>query len=431
MIEIQMPRLSDTMEEGAINAWLKKPGELVNIGDILVEIETDKAVMEHEAYEAGIFHAVLVQEGQSVPIGTAIALLDDGKDNAPAPVPAVPSTPKAVTGLEPATSATPTLNEEPTPGLKETPVLAARAFSSPLARREAKERGISMGLLTGTGPGGRIVRSDVIAAAEKNSPATPGDGDEATHGAVKTSDGDSKAGSDVLRGSVIAPFTSVRKVISSRLSESSRTIPHFSLTSVADVEELVQLREEINAQRQAMGRSKISMNDFVVRASALALLEHPGINASYSSENGGQKLLHGRINIGVAMAVEAGLVVPVLLDAAHKPASQLGTETKALAAAAQERKLSPAQLSGGTFTVSNLGMYGVESFTAIINVPEGAILAVGRSTPEAVIRAGKIVVRHQLRLTLSADHRIIDGADGAAFLQTLVTLLGQPLNIVS
>lgn len=429
MIEIQMPRLSDTMEEGVISAWLKKPGELVNVGDILVEIETDKAVMEQEAYEPGIFHAVLVQEGQSAPIGAAIALLDDGKDNALAP--AVLSIPKAVSIPELATSATPTRNEEPTPGVKETPVLDTRAFSSPLARREAKERGISMGLLTGTGPGGRIVRSDVISAAEMQPPATPGDRDKATHGAVKTSDGDSKTGSDVLRGSVIVPFTSVRKVISSRLSESSRAIPHFSLTSVADVEELVRFREETNNQRQAMGRSKISMNDFIVRASALALLEHPGINASYSPENGGQKLLHGRINIGVAMAVEAGLVVPVLLDAAHKPASQLGAETKALAAAAQERKLSPAQLSGGTFTVSNLGMYGVESFTAIINAPEGAILAVGRSAPEAVIRAGKIVVRHQLRLTLSADHRIIDGADGAAFLQTLVTLLGQPLNIVS
>lgn len=164
MIEIQMPRLSDTMEEGVINAWLKKPGELVNIGDVLVEIETDKAVMEHEAYEAGIFHAVLVQEGQSAPIGSAIALLDDGKDNALAP--AVLSTPKAVSVPELATSATPTRNEEPTPGVKETPVLDTRAFSSPLARREAKERGISMGLLTGTGPGGRIVRSDVISAAE-------------------------------------------------------------------------------------------------------------------------------------------------------------------------------------------------------------------------------------------------------------------------
>ncbi|POH71656.1 dihydrolipoamide acetyltransferase family protein [Arthrobacter glacialis] len=431
MIEIQMPRLSDTMEEGVINAWLKKPGELVKIGDILVEIETDKAVMEHEAYEAGIFHAVLVQEGQSAPIGTAIALLDDGKDNAPAPVPTGPSTPKAVSVLELATSATPTRHEKPTAGLKETPALAPRTFSSPLARKEAKERGISMGLLTGTGPGGRIVRSDVISATEMDSPATPGDGDKATHGGVKTSDGDSKNGSDVLRGSVIAPFTSVRKVISSRLSESSRTIPHFSLTSVADVEELVQLREEINAQRQAMGRSKISMNDFIVRASALALLEHPGINASYSPENGGQKLLHGRINIGVAMAVEAGLVVPVLVDAAHKPASQLGTETKALTAAAQERKLSPAQLSGGTFTVSNLGMYGVESFSAIINAPEGAILAAGRSGLEVVVRDGEIMARHQLRLTLSADHRIIDGADGAAFLQTLVALLGQPLVIVS
>ncbi|WP_218711719.1 dihydrolipoamide acetyltransferase family protein [Arthrobacter sp. BF1] len=358
MIEIQMPRLSDTMEEGVISAWLKKPGELVNVGDILVEIETDKAVMEQEAYEPGIFHAVLVQEGQSAPIGAAIALLDDGKDNALAP--AVLSIPKAVSIPELATSATPTRNEEPTPGVKETPVLDTRAFSSPLARREAKERGISMGLLTGTGPGGRIVRSDVISAAEMQPPATPGDRDKATHGAVKTSDGDSKTGSDVLRGSVIVPFTSVRKVISSRLSESSRAIPHFSLTSVADVEELVRFREETNNQRQAMGRSKISMNDFIVRASALALLEHPGINASYSPENGGQKLLHGRINIGVAMAVEAGLVVPVLLDAAHKPASQLGAETKALAAAAQERKLSPAQLSGGTFTVSNLGMYGVE-----------------------------------------------------------------------
>lgn len=431
MIEIQMPRLSDTMEEGVINAWLKKPGESVSIGDILVEIETDKAVMEHEAYEAGIFHAVLVAEGESATIGMAIALLADGKDNAPHPATAAQPATTSAPVITPAPSPTQTRNDESTPGREQTVVFTTRTFSSPLARKEAKASGIALELLTGTGPGGRIVRSDVISAAEAKPLLGSAPGDSAMPDSVMKTARDSTTGSDELKGSIVVPFNGIRKVISSRLSESSRNIPHFSLTSVADVEELVQLREVINAQRQAMGQSKISVNDFIVRASALALLEHPGLNASYSPENGGQKLLHQRINIGVAMAAETGLMVPVLLDAALKPTSQLGVETKILATAAQERKLSPAQLSGGTFTVSNLGMYGVESFTAIINAPEGAILAVGRSGPQPVIRDGEIVARHQLRLTLSADHRIIDGADGAAFLQTLVALLGQPLTIVS
>ncbi|WP_104087748.1 dihydrolipoamide acetyltransferase family protein [Arthrobacter sp. GMC3] len=406
MIEIQMPRLSDTMEEGVINAWLKKPGELVNIGDILVEIETDKAVMEHEAYEAGTLHSVLIPEGERARIGAVIAVLDDGKRE---------TTPPAAKTQKEAPA--------PNPELNHPRASIARTFSSPLARKDAKERGVALERLTGSGPGGRIVRSDVQAAAQRS--------DNESNPAGGNVEGESNTVLNGLKGSLAVPFTSTRKVISSRLSDSSHSIPHFSLTAVADVEELVQLREEINTQRQALGLPKVSMNDFIVRASALALVGHPGINASYSPEDGGQKLLHSRINIGVAMAAEAGLVVPVLLDAALKPVSQLGKEAKALAAAARDRKLQSAQMSGGTFTVSNLGMYGVESFTAIINAPEGAILAVGQSAREPVVMDGGMVPRHRMRLTLSADHRIIDGADGAAFLQTLVGLLAQPLAILA
>lgn len=227
------------------------------------------------------------------------------------------------------------------------------------------------------------------------------------------------------------PFDKTRQVISRRLTDSSSATPHFSVTVAVDVEALLALRTELNLQSESSPRPRISVNDLVVRACAIALREHPGVNASYSPDGRGGTLLHGRVNIGIAVAAETGLVVPVVPDADQKTVSQISAESKHLAALAQSHDLTASQMSGGTFTISNLGMYGVEQFTAIINPPEGAILAVGSAQPEPVVRDGSIEARHRMRFTLSADHRIIDGALAARFLGSLSALIERPMNILA
>ncbi len=388
-----MPRLSDTMQEGTIAVWLKKPGDEVGIGDVLVEIETDKATMEYEAYQAGTLHDILVPEGGSARIGTAIAHLADGSAPEPSPAP----------DLTPA----PAIPDEPAAGA------GRRLFASPLVRRIARENGLDLDRINGSGPGGRIVRADL----EDVLPHRPAD-------AAPVAPPDP-------RRSHARPFDSTRRVISRRLTESHTTTPHFYVTAVADVSELLALRATLNAGLEPAGRPKISVNDLIVRACAIALDRHRGVNASYSAEGNGQTLLHGRVNIGIAVASDTGLVVAVLPDADQKTTSQIAAESKHLAGLAQERKLSPAQLSDGTFTVSNLGMYGIEQFTALINPPQGAILAVGAALPEPTAVDGAVEIRHRMRYTLSADHRIIDGALAAQFLAELTELLEHPLNIIA
>lgn len=423
MIEITMPRLSDTMEEGTISVWHKKTGDPVAIGDILVEIETDKATMEYEAYEAGTLGEILVSEGETVMIGVPIALLDNGSTTTRPSVVATPT--PSTTSDAPTPAVLDTTTAEGTPLDPPMPLESAedaeRRIASPLVRRLAREHNLDLRQVRGSGPGGRIIRADldgVLAEAESESARGP---------AMPLASGPLL---DAKRESEAVPFNNIRRVIARRLGESARTVPHFYVTAAADAEALVQLRAQLNDQLTSIGQPKVSVNDLLIRACALALRQHPLVNASYVNDASTTMLIHHRINIGVAVASNNGLVVPVITDADQKTVSQLGVEAKKLATLAGSKGLSLDQMSGGTFTISNLGMYGVEEFTAIINPPEGAILAVGATTREPVADGDNVVLRHRLRYTISADHRIIDGALAAQFLQTLTKLIESPLSLI-
>jgi pyruvate dehydrogenase E2 component (dihydrolipoamide acetyltransferase) len=452
MIEIKMPRLSDTMEEGAISTWHKRPGDAVAVGDVLVEIETDKAVMEYEAYQGGTLAEILVPEGQNADIGAPIALLDDGTGGpataaaavsapshsperaqppAPAPADSAPVAEPSAAGASPANgTANGTANG------------AARQIASPLVRKLARENHLDLSHVTGSGPGGRIIRadlSDLLAAghvatpqsAPTQSPAAVPPAASAAPAAASAEPGSATPETDDVRGTRGVPISQVRRVIARRLSASARDIPHFYVTAVADAQALMDLRATLNAQLTEAGRTKVSVNDLLIRACALALREHPDVNVSYGGDTSSIMLVHDRVNVGVAVAAESGLIVPVIRDADTKTVTQLGAEAKKLVALAAERKLTPAQTSGGTFTISNLGMYGVEHFTAIINPPESAILAVGATTREPTVVGDTLEPRYRLRYTLSVDHRVIDGALAAKFLQTLTNLVEHPWMIIA
>jgi pyruvate dehydrogenase E2 component (dihydrolipoamide acetyltransferase) len=488
MIEIKMPRLSDTMEEGAISTWRKQPGDTVEAGDILVDIETDKAVMEYEAYQAGTLAEILVPEGQTVDIGATIALIDDGSGgsaggSAPAatsntaaapaerpsvPAPAPASAPAAVQApAVPAPAAAPA----PEPALAGAGAPAgagaaaapgsgapvnggsgSRLIASPLVRKLVREQHLDVSGVRGSGPGGRIIRADIEALlnrpAAPASPAAPGAAPSAPagpaapaaapsapqpaiEGAGAHPNAQSSGSADDVRGSRSVPVGNVRRVIARRLGASAREIPHFYVTAVADAEELMALRAQLNDKLVAGGRAKVSVNDLLIRAVALALRAHPEVNVSYGGDDSKEMLIHDRVNIGMAVAAESGLIVPVIQDADTKTVTQIGAESKKLVALAGERKLTPEQTSGGTFSISNLGMYGVEEFTAIINPPEAAILAVGGTVKEPAVVDGKIVPRYRMRYTLSSDHRVIDGALAAQFLKTLTGLIESPWMIVA
>jgi pyruvate dehydrogenase E2 component (dihydrolipoamide acetyltransferase) len=429
MIEITMPRLSDTMEEGAVASWHKQPGDRVEVGDVLVEIETDKATMDYEAYEAGTLAEILVPEGKFVPIGTPIALLD-GENSSD------PSTPGVPTSSFAEVPVTEHADSDTAHGLNHfapVPIEGANAdrlFASPLTRKLSRENHLDLSQIRGTGPGGRIIRSDIIELLPQPTSTGIRVGVPAlTHSAGLA------AGAmrpiDEKRASEVVPLTNTRRVIARRMGESARNTPHFYVTAVADAEALVQLRTQLNAQLMVVGRSKVSINDLLIRASALALCENPLVNASYVDEVSTTMLVHHRINVGVAVASENGLVVPVIEDADQKTVSQLGLEVKRLASLASTKGLTTEQMSGGTFTISNLGMFGVEQFTAIINPPEGAILAVGNMVREPIVIGDDIVARHRMRYTLSADHRIIDGTMAAQFVQTFTRLIEHPWTIIA
>ncbi len=430
MIEITMPRLSDTMEEGAISAWRKRPGDHVEPGEVLVEIETDKATMEYEAYDAGTLAAVLVREGDTVPIGTPIALIDDGRAGGAVPATASTATePESITvdADRPATvPAAPTAPATSAPAMSGAELDARTA--SPLVRRLAREHHLDLRAVTGTGPGGRIIRSDIeellAASAATTSVATAAAPPGSPRPSVQVASAEEK------RGSRTVPMNNPRRVIARRLGESARTIPHFFVTAVADVEDLVRLRTEMNAHLIATGQPKISLNDLVIRAVALALRSHPEVNASYVGDDSPTMLIHERINIGMAVASDNGLVVPVIMDADEMSLVQISARARELAALADAKRLTIDHMSGGTFTISNLGMFGVEQFTAIINPPEGAILAVGSTFREPVAMGDEIVLHHRMRFTMSSDHRIIDGALAAQFLQTLSGILEHPYSLV-
>ena len=422
MPDVLMPRLSDTMEEGVLSQWLKGEGDAVHKGDVLAELETDKATMELEAFDEGVLERLLVPEGATVAVGQPIAVIGGGTPTstaaaaaaAPAaePSPAPPTAPAA--GPTPAPPAAPPASDPS--------AAAARRLRSPLARRIARDHGIDLSTVVGTGPGGRIVRADVeaaVVAAEADAASGP-----AARPALRPSVPTTAAAAPADDEEEV-PLSTVRRVTARRLTESAAA-PHFYLISVVDAERLLAFRAEVN-DRLAHTGTKVSVTDLLVHACAVTLRAHPQVNSSW----GGDKILrHRRIHVGVAVALDDGLIVHVVRDADRKSLGEIATEARALAERARAGRLVPDEFTGGTFTISNLGMYGVDHFTAVINPPEAAILAVGAATEEPVIRDGQVVGRTTIKLTLSIDHRVLDGATAATFLRDLKDILQEPLRIV-
>jgi pyruvate dehydrogenase E2 component (dihydrolipoamide acetyltransferase) len=412
MPEITMPRLSDTMESGVIATWHKHVGDPVSAGDVIADIETDKAIMELEAYDDGVLERILVPAGESAPIGAPIGVLGDGTGS-PAPAPEQPSSPAPEPASAPPPPPVPAPAAQPQDG---------RPPASPLARRLARERGVDLSTVQGSGPHGRVVRADIEAAttppAPTPEPAAP------TPAAQPLSESD-----DVE----VLPLPQMQRVAADRLTRSKQEAPHIYLTRAVDVTELLALRATLNDTLVAAGGPKVSVNDLVIKAVATALRAHPDINVSYAvgPHLGDTVRRHRRVHVGVAVAVASGLLVPVVRDADRTSVSEIATLTRDLSARARERKLRPEEMTGSTFTVSNLGMYGIEQFTAVINPPEAAILAVGAAAEEIRPRDGVPVVRSIMRVTLSCDHRVVDGATGAGYLQTLAGLLESPLRILA
>ncbi|MEV4004476.1 dihydrolipoamide acetyltransferase family protein [Actinomadura sp. NPDC049753] len=429
MTEILMPRLSDTMEEGVISSWQKQPGDEVAVGDVIVDIETDKAVMEYEAYEAGVLEKILVAEGETAAIGAPIAVIVPAGGARPEPAPAAAARPAAEPERAPAAEAAPEPAAVPAaaaaPPRANGRAAASRPPSSPLARRLARDHGIDLATLTGSGPGGRIVRADIEAAVRSAGPAAPAPAAAAQAAAAPAPSAPAVQARADDPDVEAVPLNRFRKVAARRLTESKREAPHFYLNREVDAEALLAFRATLN---EALAPAKVSVNDLVVKAVATALREHPAVNVSYTEEN---LLFHKRVHVGVAVAVEDGLVVPVVRDADRMSVSQIGRETRELAAKARDGKLSAREMSGGTFSVSNLGMFGVDSFSAVINPPEAAILAVGAVRDEPVVRDGQVVPGKRMTVTLSVDHRATDGATAAKFLARLAELLQNPLLIVA
>jgi pyruvate dehydrogenase E2 component (dihydrolipoamide acetyltransferase) len=451
MAEIVMPRLSDTMEEGTILRWLVSDGETVRRGQELVEIETDKATMTYESDLDGVL-AILAAEGESLPVGALIARVGSADEAAAADAADMPETPAgeeanegpAAGAQQPGASATMAPAESlreaiPSSAAETSPSRAdgERVKASPVARRIARDADVDLHTLTGTGPGGRIVKADVEAAATAGTttvrPAATGAGaGTMPPGAGATPPpGEGLAGVTTAKGETTElELSRTQQTIARRMAESKATIPHFSLQTDIDMDECVALRSELKRVGHA---DAPTYNDMVVKACALALREHPRANSGYRDA---RLQLHARVNVGVAVAVDSGepaggaLIVPTVFDADVKSLGEIARETRALAARVREHSITPPELGGGTFTVSNLGMFGVTSFTAIINPPQAAILSVGSVGPRPVVRAdGEIAARQTMTVTLACDHRILYGADAALFLARIRELLEQPASL--
>ena len=439
-IEITMPRLSDTMEEGTLIKWRVKVGDKVSAGDVLADVETDKATMELEAFDDGAVAHLAVNEGDTTPVGQLILVMaeeDENIEQVMAKLPAVAQTSSAAaanatavsSGGGTATIAATPPPETPTPAAptQQTGPVSGRLRISSVASKIAEAHGLDLSTVQGSGPDGRIIKRDVLAHIEPT-PAS----DESPVVAVPTPvpSPRTSAASVALRAQTV-PLSNMRKTIARRLLESKTTIPHWTVTVSIDMDPLLELRATVNRQLETDSSEgavvKLSVNDFIVRASGGALRQHPAINASWAEISIQQ---HGMINIGVAVALPAerggGLVVPTIRDVENISLRQISAETKRLAKKAREQGLTAEEMSDGTFTVSNLGMFGVEHFEAIINPPQAAILAVGAAIEKPVVRDGQVRVGREMSCTLSADHRLIDGAMAAEFMQTLKQLLETP-----
>ncbi|MDE2483987.1 MAG: 2-oxo acid dehydrogenase subunit E2 [candidate division NC10 bacterium] len=415
-ISVVMPRLSDTMEEGKILRWLKKEGDRVEGGEIIAEIQTDKADIEMEAFGSGILRKILVGAGQSAPVGHLIGMIaeeDEDISTLLAPVAGI-----AGQAAKPAGAAA------PVPVLP--PVLQAvatgRVKASPLAKRLAQAQGIDLSLVKGSGPGGRVIRRDVdamtpsAAAAGQRAPSISPPLIAERAGAI--------APATPSLGFEDRELSPMRRAIAKRVAQSMATVPHFYLTVEAAMDKATELREAMQVQTPDL---KVTFTDIIIKAVVIALGRHPTMNVSFTGE---RIRVYSQINLGIAVALDDGLINPVLRDCGGKSLAQIARETKSVAERAKARKLKPEEYTGATFTVSNLGMYEIEEFTAIINPPEAAILAIGRILSKPVVVNGAVQIGQRMRMTLSCDHRAVDGVTGATFLQEVKWLLEHPFHLV-
>jgi pyruvate dehydrogenase E2 component (dihydrolipoamide acetyltransferase) len=422
-INILMPALSPTMEEGKLAKWLKAEGDTVAAGDIIAEIETDKATMEVEAVDEGTLGKIVVAEGaEGVKVNAVIAvLLEEGEDasaigSAPAAAPAPAAPAEAPVAAAPVAAA-------PAPAA---PVAATgdRVFASPLARRIAAEKGLDLSRVTGSGPHGRIVKADVEGAVAASAAAPVAAPAAAPAPAGPSTEMVRKMYADREHEEI--ELDGMRKIIAARLTEAKSTIPHFYLRRGIELDALLKLRGQMNARAEKRG-IKLSVNDYIIKASALALQQVPGCNAVWA---GDRVLQFKASDVAVAVAIEGGLFTPVLRDADTKSLSVLSAEMKDLAGRARERKLAPHEYQGGSFAISNLGMMGIENFDAVINPPHASILAVGAGVQQPVVKDGAVAIATVMSVTLSVDHRVIDGALGAQFLDAFKGYMEDPLSML-
>ena len=427
--EVQLPALSPTMTEGKIVKWLKKEGDSISSGEAIAEVETDKSNLEVEAFDDGVLLKILVPEGETGKVGAPIAVIGQKGEKveasaapakpaaAPAPAPAAP-TPAARPAPQPAPAGpaqvVPIRRAEEAPAPPED---NGRLRASPLAKRMAREEGLDLAGVQGSGPSGRIVKRDVEAAIGQAGPA-------AVAKAPATAPRPAPVAVPMFgrREPDVIPISGMRKVISQRMAEVKPGVPHFYVTVDIDMEEAVKVREQAKA-----AEVKISINDLIVKASALALRRQPKVNVSLQ---GDRILQFHTADVGIAVAIEDGLITPVIRDADQKSLGTIGAESRELAERARRKALKPEEYSGGSITVSNLGMFGVDSFIAVINPPQASIVAVGAVAEKAVVRDGKVVARKMMSATFSGDHRIVDGALGAQYLQELKALLEQPTKLL-
>jgi len=417
--KVIMPKLSPTMEEGQISRWLKKEGDKVSMGEPLAEIDTDKATMEMQALGNGVLRKILINEGQAAPLGQLIAVIGEPDEDIASLLSEAPAQPQVQEQKE--TDSPPPAPDvaQPQPQLpnlapangrqpQAAPSDSGRMIVSPLAARMAAEAGIDLRSLQGSGPGGRIIKRDIEAIISKPAPA-PAPSYVQQTGATAYRD---------------EPASQIRQTIAKRLVTSLGPVPHFFLTSEIEMDRAAEMRKGINALDPDL---KISINDIIIKVAAAALIQHPQVNASFQ-----EKIVryYEHADIGVAVAIEDGLITPIVRAADQKSLSQIAAEVRELAERARSKKLKPEEYTGATFSVSNLGMFGIDEFTAVINPPEGAILAIGAMSAKPVVRENEIVIRQMMRVTMSCDHRVIDGATGAKFLQTFKKILENPLYLV-
>ncbi|MGG7035338.1 MAG: 2-oxo acid dehydrogenase subunit E2 [Flavobacterium sp.] len=422
VVVVTMPRLSDTMTEGTVATWLKKVGDAVAEGDILAEIETDKATMEFESFNAGTLLYVGIQEGQTAPVDSVLAIIGPAGTD----VSGIAENYKKGGSVETTPVAASNVADTQVPALPAATEVVTetaggnRIFISPLARKIAAEKGINISQIKGSGENGRIVKSDVenFKAISQEPIATNQPSAQAAAPAAKPFVPAGEVFTEEIKNS------QMRKVIAKRLSESIFTAPHFNLTVEIAMDEAMKSRVAINA----LPDTKVSFNDMVIKAAAMALKKHPKVNSTWRED---AIIINHHVNIGVAVAVEDGLVVPVLRFTDQMSMSQIGGNVKDLAGRAKNKKLQPAEMEGSTFTVSNLGMFGITEFTSIINQPNSAILSVGAIVEKPVVRDGQIVVGNTMKVTMACDHRTVDGATGAQFLQTLKLFLENPVTMLA